>query len=72
MHERHTPPPTNLRVIGHTPGSQPLHAWDEGERSFEQRYERFAAQSGIKYGVSLVYEVTAERRLAALQSNQIA
>lgn len=72
MHMPHTPPPENLRVIGHTPGHQPLHSWSEGERTFEQRYERFTADSGIKYGVSLVYETTAERRLAALQSNQTA
>jgi hypothetical protein len=72
MHERHTPPPANLRVIGHTPGHRPLHAWDEGLRSFEERYERFTAASGTKYGVSVVHEVTAERRLTALQSNQIA
>ena len=72
MHMPHTPPPANLRIIGHTPGHYPLHAWDEGERSFEERYERFTAPSGTQFGISLVLETTAERRLAALQSNQIA
>lgn len=71
MHMPHTIQ-TDVRIIGRTPGNIPLHSWSEGERTFEERYERFTAQSGTKYGVSLVYETTAERRLQALQTNQIA
>jgi hypothetical protein len=72
MHERHTPKPANVVLLGKAPDGTNLYRWNEGERSFEQRYEYFTAGSGTKYGVSVVYEVTAERRLAALQSNQIA
>ena len=72
MHERHTPKPANVTLLGKAPDGANLYRWNEGERSFEQRYEYFTATSGAKYGVSVVYETTAERRLAALQSNQIA
>ena len=72
MHERHTPKPANVVLLGKAPDGSNLYRWNEGERTFEQRYERFTAASGTKYGVSVVHEVTAERRLAALQSNQIA
>jgi len=58
MHEKHTPPPENLKIIGQMPNGQPLHSWNEGLRSFEERYERFTAKSGTKYGLSLVYETT--------------
>ena len=35
MHERHTPPPANVVLLGKAPDGTNLYRWNEGERSFE-------------------------------------
>ena len=55
----HMPPTTieNPKVIGHGNDGTPLHAWNEGDRHFEEQYVYIKAASGTSYGVTIVVEL---------------
>ena len=50
---------TNMTIIGKGADGCDLRTWNEGEKTFEERYEYFQTTLGYKIGLIVVVEITA-------------